>query len=330
MNIINLVNSISITSIPSRWTEFLNRNREDFNTSLIELKELKKIFSFKRKETIIHGHHVKSMTVFLVLNFFYSYKNIYTVHGSYLYLSKINKILFNFVISNSDFVVFVNTTLYDQLPSKIKNKISKNYQIIFNGVENEYLFENTDVFKKYKLDTKQTYLFHPARFVEEKNHTIVIEGFNLASKENDKLRLVLAGEGKLRPIIEAKIIELKLEEKVILIGLIDKEEVYNFYKSTEVFIMPSISEGLNVSFLEALSMNCKIVVSNISQFTQPIESSKFSFDELNIILADPNDMYSISEAFLKSVHKEKLNLKENPFSIDNMISNYLNLYKKLL
>jgi len=330
MNIINLVNSISITSIPSRWTEFLNRNRKGSNTYLIELKKIKKIFSFKRKETIIHGHHVKSMTVFLVLNFFYNYKNIYTVHGSYLYLSNINKILFNFVISNADFVVFVNTTLYDQLPSKIKNKITNKHQIIFNGVENEYIFENTDVFKKYKLDKKQTYIFHPARFVEEKNHIAVIEGFNLASKVNNELRLVLAGEGMLRPDIEAKIIELKLEGKVILIGLIDKDEVYNFYTSTELFIMPSVSEGLNVSFLEALSMNCKIVVSNISQFTHPIESSKFSFDELNITLADPNDMHSISEAFLKSVHKEKLNLKENPFSIDNMISSYLNLYEKVL
>jgi glycosyltransferase involved in cell wall biosynthesis len=330
MNIINLVNSISITSIPSRWTEFINRNRKDSNTFLIELKELKKIFSFKRNETIIHGHHVKSMTVFLVLNFFYNYKNIYTVHGSYLYLSKINKTLFNFVISNTDFVAFVNTTLYDQLPTKIKNKIANNYQIIFNGVENEYLFKNTDVFKKYKLDEKQTYIFHPARFVEEKNHITVLKGFNLASKKNDKLMLVLAGEGRLKPIIVAKIIELKLEDKVILIGLIDKDEVYNFYKSTEVFIMPSLSEGLNVSFLEALSMNCKIVVSNINQFTQPIESSKYSFGELNITLADPNDMYSISDAFLKSVHKEKLHLRENPFSIDHMISSYLNLYKKVL
>tara|TARA_B100000787_G_C16198685_1_gene302926 strand:+ start:5482 stop:6474 length:993 start_codon:yes stop_codon:yes gene_type:complete len=330
MNIINLVNSISITSIPSRWTDFLNRNSKDSNTSLIELKEMKKIFSFKKEETIIHGHHVKSMTIFLIFNFFYNYKNIYTVHGSYLYLSKINKTLFSFVINNADFIVFVNTTLYDQLPLKIKNKIVKKYQIIFNGVENECKFENIDVLKKYNLDKKKTYIFHPARFVEEKNHTIVIGGFNLASKINHDLRLVLAGEGKLRPIIEAKIAELKLEEKVNLIGLIDKDEVYNFYKSAEVFIMPSVSEGLNVSFLEALSMNCKIVVSNINQFTQPVESSNFSFDELNITLADPNDIHSISEAFLKSVHKEKLNLKENPFSIDNMISSYLNLYKKVL
>ncbi len=159
MNIINLVNSISITSIPSRWTDFLNRNSKDSNTSLIELKEMKKIFSFKKEETIIHGHHVKSMTIFLIFNFFYNYKNIYTVHGSYLYLSKINKTLFSFVINNADFIVFVNTTLYDQLPLKIKNKIVKKYQIIFNGVENECKFENIDVLKKYNLDKKKNLYF---------------------------------------------------------------------------------------------------------------------------------------------------------------------------
>ena len=39
----------------------------------------------------------------------------------------------------------------------------------------------------------------------------------------------------------------------------------------ELFVMPSISEGLNVAFLEALSLNKKILVSNIDQFTYPFD-----------------------------------------------------------
>jgi glycosyltransferase involved in cell wall biosynthesis len=330
MNIINLVNSESITSVPARWTDYLYKNRLEFHTSLVELKHIKKICVFKKNKTIIHGHHVKSMTVFLFFNFFYKHKNIYTVHGSYRYLSKVNRILFNFVISNTDHVVFVNAILYDQLPTKLKRKISKKHQIIFNGVESDYKFEKIDVFKKFNFSNDLIYLFHPARFVEEKNHLNVLEGFSLANKKNNKLRLILAGEGKLRLKIEAKIKDLNLVDKVSLIGLITKDEVYNFYQNADVFIMPSVSEGLNVSFLEALSMNCKIVVSNINQFTQPVVSSKYSFKELNITLTDPDDKHSISESLLNSVSTHKLNLKDNPFSIDNMINSYLNLYQKLL
>ena len=327
MNIINLVNSVSVTSVPSRWNLYLNKERVGFEARIVELSGISKIFSLDKKKTVVHGHHVKSMTVFLLLNIFFRFKNIYTVHGSYLYLSKINRFLFNFVIRNTNRIVFVNTILYDQLPKSIKNRISKKYSIIFNGVEDSYEYEQIDVLKKYHLDRKRTYIFHPARFVEEKNHMNVIEGFNLASKLDDSLRLILAGEGILRPQIEAKIKQLELEEKVSLIGLISKDEVFNFYKIAEVFIMPSISEGLNVSFLEALSMNCKIVVSNIKQFTQPLELCEFSHDELNIKLADSADIVSISNKILESVNCDKINILKNPFSIDEMINDYLNLYQ---
>ena len=330
MNILNLVNKISITSIPSRWTDFLQRNKNEHKTYLIELNKIKKCFSFKKKETIIHGHHAKSMSIFLVVNLFFGFKNIYTVHGSYLYLSKINKILFKFIIKNTDYIIFVNYALFDQLPDYIKNKIVDKTQVICNGVEDNYDFKRIDIVKKYNIQKDFKYIFHPARFVEEKNHLLVLEGFKLALKTNDKLRLIIAGDGKLKPQIEAKIAELKLEGEVDLIGLIDKDEVFNFYEKCDLFIMPSISEGLNVSFLEALSLNCKIVVSDIKQFSQPVELSSYSFDELNITLSDPYDIFSISNALLVSIEKDKVALKENPFSINNMIESYLKLYKELL
>lgn len=329
MKIVNIVNAISITSIPSRWDLFLNKERVGVESHMVELKDIRKVFSLDKKETVIHGHHVKSAAIFLFFNMFFGFKNIYTVHGSYLYLSKINKRLFNFVICNTNYIAFVNTTLYDQLPNKIKKKISDKYQIIFNGVEDQYEFEEIDVLKKYNLDKNKTYFFHPARFVEEKNHLNVIKGFNLAAKTDDNLVLLLAGEGKLRLEIEAKITELNLEDKVLLIGLISKDEVFNFYKLAEVFIMPSISEGLNVSFLEALSMNCKIIVSNIKQFTQPIDSCEFSSEDLNIKIADANDINSISNKILESVNSDKNRLMKNPFSINKMINDYVNLYNKV-
>ena len=255
MNIVYIVNKVSITSIPSRWIEFLKNNNREDDVFLFDLKQMFRCFIYKKSATIIHGHHVKSMSVFLIFNFMFKLKNIYTVHGSYLYLSRYNKFLFRFVMNNTDKIAFVNTVLYDQLPNKLKEKISDKYQIIFNGVESDYNYEKIDIFKKYNLDSHKQYIFHPARFVEEKNHLNVIEGFKLAYIENNDLILILAGEGKLRYQIESKIKELGIENQVKLIGLIKKDEVYNFYNSSELFIMPSVSEGLNVSFLEALSMN---------------------------------------------------------------------------
>ena len=329
MKVIHLVNNISITSIPSRWSFFINQEIKGIESLIIQLKKISSVFFLNKKDSVVHGHHVKSMSIFLFLNLFINLKSIYTVHGSYLYLSRINKFLFNFIVSRTDYIVFVNTTLYEQLPQHIKIKIVDKFEIIFNGVEDKYNFDFIDVVNKFNLNKKNKFIFHPARFVKEKNHINLIKSFKLALKEDNNLVLLLAGDGKLKSKIKSKINELNLEDKVLILGLISKDEVFNFYNLSEVFVMPSISEGLNVSFLEAISMNCKIVTSNIKQFTQPVDSSNFSFKELNIEIADPNDIFSISNKILHSLKTKKNILHENPFSIKKMINEYISIYNKL-
>ena len=332
MKLIYIVNSISKTSIPWRWAKYFNKNSHKITIEMMSVKELLgKISEIRNHIDIVHGHHIKAMALFLVANIFLRKKSVYTVHGSYLFLSKTNASLLKFIFKYADKIIFVNKLLYDVLPSHMKILIRDKYEIILNGVETEYNYMKSDVYKKFNIDKNDIILFHPARFVPEKNHLRIIAVLKLLVEQNNKIKLVLAGDGKLKQEIEECIKDLKLEDNIIMLGLIERDEVYNFLERCDLFLMPSVSEGLNIAFLEAISMHSRVLVSNIEQFVYPVESYGLNPDEINVTFVNPEDEEDIAHGILSALEKEKnLTYDCSDFSLETMMHKYEIVYSELL
>ncbi len=331
MNILYIVNNLTKTSIPWRWAEYFNKS-PNLNVKILGIRNLLAIIKSSFSVHVVHGHHIKVMFLFLIINKLLARcKTIYTVHGSYLFLSKFNKILLRFIFIMSDKIVFVNKELYDVIPQNLKRTIDEKNIIILNGVELEYEFKKIDVLKKYNFESDDIIIFHPARFVEEKNHIRLISALENILKENQNIKLVLAGDGKLKDDIREHIKRLDLHKSIKLLGLIERDEVYNFLESCELFVMPSISEGLNIAFLEAISMNCKIVVSNIEQFTYPVYANEIVPSEINIFFTDPFDTKEMEREIRNALNFSKnTSNKASCFSLDAMQQKYEKLYKELI
>jgi glycosyltransferase involved in cell wall biosynthesis len=330
-NIIYLLNSNSMTSIPSRWAEYSNNKRHNISIRIITLKRLFSFLLKNNKSYIYHGHHIKVMFLFLLLNTILRKKSVYTVHGSYLFLSRINKILLKFILKYSTSVCFVNKTLYSVLPNNLREIILDKYSIILNGVELEFQYKFIDVYKKYNIGKEDIVLFQPARFVQEKNHYRVIEAVYKAVQINKNIKLILAGDGKLKDEINDQIKKLHLENNVFLIGLITRDEVYCFLKKCDLFLMPSISEGLNIAFLEAMSMKSKVLVSDIEQFTYPFEHYNIDPELYNTYFANALDIESIYKQIILALSKEKNEeFDMSIFSLSNMMDKYNAIYTELI
>jgi glycosyltransferase involved in cell wall biosynthesis len=327
-----IVNGISKTSIPWRWSEYFNKHSTAIDIKMLSVKDLrKKIFEIKNTIDIVHGHHIKAMVLFLVTNILLRKKSIYTVHGSYLFLSKVNVALLKFIFKYSDKIIFVNKMLYDVLPSEMKEQIKDKYEIILNGVETDFNYVKTDVYKKFNIDPQDTILFHPARFVTEKNHLRIIAALKPLVEQNSKIKLILAGDGKLKKEMQKSINDLKLKDNVIMIGLIERDEVYNFLARCDLFLMPSVSEGLNIAFLEGISMHCKILVSNIEQFVYPVEAYGLDPNDINVTFVDPLDEKAIASGILLALNKEQNYTYDcADFSLETMMHKYEAIYNELL
>lgn len=98
------------------------------------------------------------------------------------------------------------------------------------------------------------------RFVEQKNHTFLIDIFNEVHKQNKDSILLLAGQGPLENEINLKVNELGLSESVLFLG--QKNDVNKYYSVFDCYVMPSIYEGLGMVYIEAQVSGLSCVASN--------------------------------------------------------------------
>lgn len=112
----------------------------------------------------------------------------------------------------------------------------------------------------YGLRGKKIVLF-VGRFVPEKALPQFLKNIAPLLQSRDDVRLVLVGEGKEREQIAEVVKEKKIEEKVILPGKYQSEELYGWYASASGFILPSLSETFGAVVNEALIFGLRVFCS---------------------------------------------------------------------
>lgn len=142
-----------------------------------------------------------------------------------------------------------------------KNNIDKeNYYILKNAIDEEKFKYNSEIRKKIrqKLNIKENEILvgHVGRFMPQKNHIFLIDVFKNVLGKNKNYKLLLMGDGELQEKIKNKVTELGMKDKVIFTGNVPN--TYEYYQAMDLFILPSLFEGLPVVGIEAQAsgLNC--------------------------------------------------------------------------
>ena len=125
-------------------------------------------------------------------------------------------------------------------------------QLIHNAISVErFLFDAKEQAQICReLNIEDTWVIgHVGRFEEQKNHTFLLDIFNEVVKREPNTVLLLIGEGELMQPAKEKVRALHLEEKVRFLGL--RSDVDKLWKSIDVFLFPSLFEGLPMVAVEA-------------------------------------------------------------------------------
>ena len=121
-----------------------------------------------------------------------------------------------------------------------------------NAIEVERFAFNEAVrqeMRKYlKLEDKFV-VGHAGRFMKQKNHSFLIDIFAEIHRRRDDAVLLLMGDGPLMDDITAKVMRLGLNDCVIFAGNVSDMERY--YQAMDVFVFPSLYEGLGIVAVEA-------------------------------------------------------------------------------
>ena len=160
--------------------------------------------------------------------------------------------------------------------SKFPKSIIKSdkYSVINNGINIDKFSFNKKIRDKYRKEfnlSDKTVLINVARFNKEKNHLFLIELFNRYLKVNKNAFLILVGgEAKELNNIRQLIFKYKLTEKVKI--LTNRNDVNNLLFMSDIFILPSLWEGLPVTGIEAQTTGMPCIFS--TNITEKINVTK--------------------------------------------------------
>lgn len=208
-----------------------------------------------------------------------------------------------------------------------------NFKVLNNAINaRDYTFNiniRNDKRKEFGISDDSILIGHVGRFFPQKNHDFLIDFFNQFHKEHPNSYLMLVGEGELKTSIQDKVNTLGLEDYVIFTGL--RSDVNELLQAMDVFLFPSLYEGLPVSIIEAQAAGLPCLISD----KVPIECKKTDLvyqlnlnDSVNVW---SDKIYELSHIIRRDTYEE---IKESGFDIienAKWLENfYIGLYKKAI
>lgn len=140
-----------------------------------------------------------------------------------------------------------------------------NYRMIPNSIDLERFTFNEqirrDVRQRLGLQENDLVIGHIGRFSEPKNHPFLIRVFQEIRKKNKRAQLLLIGGGQKQAEIEELVSQQGLSACVHFLGIQKRPEL--FYQAMDVFLFPSLWEGLPVGVVEAQASGLPCVVSDV-------------------------------------------------------------------
>lgn len=139
----------------------------------------------------------------------------------------------------------------------------KTYRLLPNAIAIEkYIYEEEKSKKiKRELGLEENIIIgHIGRFNPQKNHEFLVDIFEKCLEKNRKVTLMLVGDGEGRKEIENKVKKQGLQDKVLFMGV--RKDIPELLQVMDVFVFPSLYEGLPVTMIEAQAAGVPAVISD--------------------------------------------------------------------
>jgi glycosyltransferase involved in cell wall biosynthesis len=264
----------------------------------------------------------------------YNIPYINTIHGEEFHLSKRYHTLFalKWLVNNS-FNTITNSNATKNSCLKLGLNEDK-FEVIPFGVDINFFKpicspKNENVFQ----------LLSVGYLIERKGFEYLIKAVKEVSKEYGNVKLKIIGSGPLENKLKYLINELKLVNEVKLIGNVSDNELLHLYNSSDLFILPSITdaqgntEGLGVVLLEAMACGLPVIGSKVGGISDII------IDNETGLLVNERDILELSTKIKDLIDDKELRQKlataglnrvKQKFSWNHVINSYLTAYKRIL
>lgn len=304
---------------------FKCRYKFDYNT-LVELRQ----FIVENKINLIHTHGYKANIYTYLSTLWMAVFQVATCHNwidSSLKMSLYSRID-RYLLRKADSVVAVS----DEVKAKIEKAGVKRNKVktINNGIS----FNKKDMIpaevkavrKTLAIPENAIVVGSVGRLSEEKGHRYLLEAFLEIIKENQDVYLLIVGDGDLKAELELSY----NSPQIIFAGF--RRDLDALYPCMDIFVLPSLVEGLPMALLEAMSWSLPVIATGVGQIPKVIE------DKVTGIITPAGSSSDIKEALLTLI-KNPSKSKEfgrnghdkvkDLYSAEQMADQYIALYQDL-
>lgn len=295
------------------------------------IPKLRKIAS---EYDIIHIHHPDPMAALSLFLSGFKGKVVLHWHSDILkqkMLLKIYSPLQSWLIKRANLIVGTTPVYVDKSPflQEVKNKIDYIPIGVIPIVSNSILVNEIE--KKYK---DKFLVFSLGRLVEYKGFEYLIKS---AQFLDDSYKIIIGGKGPLYDSLQNLIIELKVEDRVELLGFISDEVAHAYFQACDSFVLSSILKTEAFAIVQIEAMSCaKPIISTVIKDSGVSWVNKNDVSGINVPVCDEKSIsnaiikLSINSVFCNKVTKGSLNRYETLFTRNAMVLKALQLYDCIL
>jgi len=257
-------NGVEIIPIYIKWNKFIRIIHKLFGNFIVPIR-LKNIVKIEQPQAI-HIHLSLLGYVRYAAKKLVGIKLLYTCHSVLsVYFSGKNKKQ----IKSAEYLIKYNglqmIALHDSMAKEINQLFSiDNTVVIRNGIDfKRFQIDGMDkvgLRKDLNIPEKAFVVGHIGRFVKQKNHRFLIEIFKEIRREKKNSYLLLIGDGKLKEEIDDLIDIVGLSDKVQILS--NRSDIPRLMAIMDVFVFPSLNEGLGIVAIEAQVSHLRCIMSD--------------------------------------------------------------------
>lgn len=173
-----------------------------------------------------------------------------------------------------DHIIAISQKMYRQIVA-LPGLSAKRITVIHNAVDCEsfYVPDQRDPCRlEFGLSPESQVIGYAGRIEKMKRLDLLLEGFSLVLTRHPQARLMIIGEGQLRPRLEALAASLGISQAVIWTGF--RQDIPRLLAAMDVYVQPSANEGLSKAMLEAMAAGKPVISTDVGGAPEVVTDGK--------------------------------------------------------
>ncbi|MEO7561800.1 MAG: glycosyltransferase family 4 protein [Ferruginibacter sp.] len=213
-------------------------------------------------------------------------------------------------------VVFLSTEYSDAIKKRLSLFFSnKRTAVIPNGID-------LDTYKPdRKKENEIIKIGMQSRLSGTKDHATLLKAFALCLKKmpkENKVHLLIAGDGECKPALEVLAKELGIEDKIVFTGMLEEKDLPEFINSLDIYVHATLGETMSTAIMQVMACRLPIVASDVLGVNNMIKHN------INGFLVPASDEQKLAEAVLFLLDNPGAATKLADAAFEFAVNNYSN------